>query len=1363
MRKITELLLGKRDNVEARRSRKLRLESLEDRHLLDGAGLLAADIGGVGAFDVAEAETVAPAIMSGIVTVTLGDDGPINHSDDFKADGSPNRITLREAFDYVGKSSAGTAAAGFYQGLIQTIEISESVETIELDSQIVFEYTPSSRELDSTITVNGNSATIARDGGRAFTFLGYESAEIEYGATGIILNDLQITGCGTTEEIESDAVRYQNNTILSNDGGGIYASGFSNFTLSNCAFTENVADSGGVIFTYCDNFVVSDCVFESNSSINGGGAIAAYHGGVLSNSRFEGNSSSRDGGVLWTEEKLTLDGCDFVNNSAGEMGGVLWTTTLRESDGTLHLADLTVTDCCFTGNSAQSNGGAIFMYGSATIGNSSFTENVSGGNGGAVNFHGTGLSDDYHFELIESNFSSNSAGSSGGAVSIDSKMAYVDGCVFEANSSDSSGGAVYSSLRGEGTDECTFQYVDCTFDNNIASAGGGVYVNGWHSFSNCDFESNTSSSSGGAIRSSSARLDVNGGVFEQNSAQYGGAVYGYEAYFTGVSFVEDQAQMYGGAVGMSGGRIDDCTFTGNTAGLLGGSAVYKSLVTSGSPTTLSITESHFEGNYADGNGTVYVAAGVLTIQDVEFVDNTATGNGGAVMFNTRAETTLDSVRFSGNIAGRNGGAVYAGGKLSVDGCAFENNAASASGGGVYSTYADLSAVENSTFDGNAATTNGGALCFYAIEGTQTLKQNEYQNNVAANGGAIYLENDSATSEGEIFYHNGASEDAKYGGAIYLQSGALTLNSDSFESNGYYESVGAEGSEGKTGFCVRGGAIYNAGDGAIVGDSLTFDSNYGYYGGAIYNKGVFEQTGGAFSGNEAYLGGAVYNHAQGVASFSGTADSTLDFEFNVARFSDSAAQKHGSGGAIYQSGSSTTETAGSLLVSAVQFLDNVASKYGGAIANYHDATTGGSVVVDSARFDSNVAGIGGAIANAGDIVVGNSTFAYNAAYAASDGETFGVDLYTFGGRGGAIYSANNATTGVTGNLTLVGSNEFYLNSATVSGGALNIVSGEVNFGESDGDGSEASFEYNTAMNGFGGAIVLANGLANVNINATDGFSFANNEAWYANTIAVNAKFGDDYKALVEAFGFDYSTLSLDQVATFTRYAADLKDETLTFEYLADFSAEHSSDYVSVRYVGETSTGEVTLSAGQEVTLRELGVPYDEAAGHCVSGSYKIEFYYGQTGEESPDNLFELVVGVTGDEDYMTIRRITMNGDNEQGERQLMEGFSFITYDLPIESVSVDWGDGSKWRSDVGSFSTNVYHMFPAKGEGADDDTYSVACDLKLVGSNKHIVVNFDYQAYGLLDHIAPKTIETYFDDALSAAFADEDLVADLFND
>ncbi len=659
---------------------------------------------------------------------------------------------------------------------------------------------------------------------------------------------------------------------------------------------------------------------------------------------------------------------------------------------------------------------------------------------------------------------------------------------------------------------------------------------------------------------------------------------------------------------------------------------------------------------------------------------------------------------------------------------------------------------------------GGAIY---NEGGVAVTRVTFTNNNALKGGAVYSSGEFVASD-SVFSANGLSAQTEYGGAIYLSSSAVSsFEGCEFIDNGARsEQLGAEGDTIRSDFTVRGGAIYNAGTIDAISNT-DFVGNCGYYGGAVYSKGdALLQDGVELRDNEAFLGGAIYVHAEGDVNATGE---NIVFTGNKANISDSVTQKHGSGGAVYVSANSSSH--GVFKAVGVDFIDNKAAKYGGSIANY------GHTQTHECNFDSNLASIGGAVCNASDYLSFSDAFVQNGAYfGEGSGTSESYDwLFSEGGNGGAIYSANNATTGQTSTLTLSGYSSFTENDASRSGGAINVVSGNVKFLYLTG--GMFTFENNLSMCGMGGALVFANGLDNVEF-YDDGsapsevFVFDGNYAWYAPTIGVSAKTGEQMRRFVENFGFDYSTLSPNQVDTFTLYDNQLTNDKLTYEYLAELCHWLSPNgAITLCYTGEGSTGEVTIGPGEEVRLGDLGIPTNSEGG-AASGSYKIEFYYGSPDsdpslEPASKTAFELIVSVTEDEDYMMMRRIEILGYDDY-DVVPMTGFSFVNYDCPVEAIMIDWGDGSNiWVSQVESFSTNVYHMFPDKIEwdpesgDPDPNVYTVTADVALV-SKKHITVSFQYHAHASSKdwHVRPGEIGTYEPDPdsalLDSAFTDLDL-------
>ncbi len=735
---------------------------------------------------------------------------------------------------------------------------------------------------------------------------------------------------------------------------------------------------------------------------------------------------------------------------------------------------------------------------------------------------------------------------------------------------------------------------------------------------------------------------------------------------------------------------------------------------------------------------------------------------------------FDDVKFENcGGAGKLGGAIsYRGTEtLELVNCQF-NNCTANKGGAIYLLGSSPIGVYNSKFNNCSVFGEDGQGGAIYADGVTTLAGTRFTDNNAAKGGAVYLSSGSASIQDCNFSRNGVSENTQYGGAVYLaETASMTISGSIFAENGASnesrEEHDGEYSIVKSDFTVRGGAIYNAGSISSVTNS-DFYRNCGYYGGAIYNKGGVSVQGEViFSENDAYLGGAVYVHAKG---FFTVDEGVNKFSGNVAHFSDRATQNHGSGGAIYVSSKGSDN--GFVAVASAEFIDNQAYKYGGGIANYGLAVTQNNI------FAGNIAAVGGAVCNANEFKSTGDTFNENGAYCGGDQESLeGYDwLYTAGGNGGAIYSANNATTGNNASLTLVDIAVFEGNNASRSGGAINVVSGSIEFAYRET--SSFIFANNLSMCGMGGAIVLANGLENVaftdqgatQIDPSELFMFGDNYAWYAPTIGVTGKDGYQMRRVVRSFGFDYSNLTPDQVDTFTHYDDQLVDGKLTYEYLAELCNWLSpSDSITVCYIGDGSTGEVTICPGEEVRLSQLGVPTTSAG--VVPGSYKLEFYYGNPYSDPvlhPESktAFELIVGVTEADDYMMMRRIEILGYDDY-DVVPMTGFSFVTYDRPVEAVIIDWGDGSNWWvSQVESFSTNVYHMFPDKIEWdpesgtPDPNVYTVTADFALVGSKRHITVSFQYHAHASSKdwHVRPGETGTYEHASalLDTAFAELDL-------
>jgi len=217
---------------------------------------------------------------------------------------------------------------------------------------------------------------------------------------GAIYNDgnLNVTNC-----------TFNNNTALYS-GGAIYSDG--TLTVTNSAFNGNTVTSsvywgdnyhrgmGGAIFNE-GPMTITNCTFSSDTALFDGGAIYNnyYVTVIVTNSTFNNNTVKMDvGGAIHNAGVLELINSLFSGNSA-VYGGAVYSN-----------ADLTVTNCTFTSNTAQYYGGAMITAGTLNMTNSSFNNNTAVYNGGAV-FNNGGL-----FNITSSIFNGNTVGDTGGAI-----------------------------------------------------------------------------------------------------------------------------------------------------------------------------------------------------------------------------------------------------------------------------------------------------------------------------------------------------------------------------------------------------------------------------------------------------------------------------------------------------------------------------------------------------------------------------------------------------------------------------------------------------------------------------------------------------------------------------------------------------------------------------------------------------------------------------------------------------------------------------------------------------------------------------------------------------------------------------------
>ncbi len=366
-----------------------------------------------------------------------------------------------------------------------------------------------------------------------------------------------------------------------------------------------------------------------------------------------------------------------------------------------------------------------------------------------------------------------------------------------------------------------------------------------------------------------------------------------------------------------------------------------------------------DGNVG-GDGAVIWWSGTGTIENCEFINNTAIGSGGA-LFIIGTDVNVLNCNFTANTAIENGGAIYI--MNSVSNCkinsTFVNNSAYR-GGAIFFNNETDNVIIDGYFEGNEAERIGGAICFQA-KATNNIISAEFYNNRAkeASGGAIFFRRLAENNQFEgIFTANYAVN----GGAIFFYN---KTNNNRFNSDFRFN-------------------VANSSGGAIVFFGATDDNNFT---GSFINNSALGVSSDDDSGN----GGAI--------TFTGVSSNC----FFACDFINNTAVKHG-GAVNYR------QTPYNITFNG-NFINNKAS-YGGGV-NFFESMEN---VVFNGKFTDNHAIQGGAIAaKSGSIenafFKNNSAETGGAIYFNESGSVINcnfTDNQATGpnGEGGAVYFYNN---------------------------------------------------------------------------------------------------------------------------------------------------------------------------------------------------------------------------------------------------------------------------------------------------------------------------------------------------------------------
>ncbi|HIJ53278.1 MAG TPA: hypothetical protein HPP66_09010 [Planctomycetes bacterium] len=276
-------------------------------------------------------------------------------------------------------------------------------------------------------------------------------------------------------------------------GGGMY-NFESSLTLTNCTFSGNSAREGGGICNFNDsNMTLSNCTFNENSAHRGGGMCTEDSNLTLADCTFSGNSADyQDGGGIYCEDSSpTITNCAFTDNNSNEGGGGIYlyrsspptppppppppkppippplSVGAQSSPDVLSDGDLlgaTVTNCIFSGNSANWGGGVVNGGSNTMLTKCIFRDNWAWDSGGGMS-NGVGIT-----TLTDCIFSGNSASNGGGMSNFGSSDSLFN-CKFSGNRAGKNGGGIHYIAQ------CTPTLANCTFALNSAENGNALACN----------------------------------------------------------------------------------------------------------------------------------------------------------------------------------------------------------------------------------------------------------------------------------------------------------------------------------------------------------------------------------------------------------------------------------------------------------------------------------------------------------------------------------------------------------------------------------------------------------------------------------------------------------------------------------------------------------------------------------------------------------------------------------------------------------------------------------------------------------------------------------------------------------------------
>ena len=863
--------------------------------------------------------------------------------------------------------------------------------------------------------------------------------------------------------------------------GPSYDETSSHFHLQRSVFEFNEA-----VPIYLSNqklYVSKGVYFIGNMAENGGGIFISNHSKVtfLKNAdvRFQNNTAYKNGGAIYLADDSSVEFIEqpLLHDDSNPKEAFLFACNTAEGFGKDIYAYQSYvsfdynTIVTFNGCRDRHDSGALYIEHHSNItfkGNSNVTfTDYEYYDSGALYIHDQS---EVRFEgdAAVKIYGSNGQRKSGAMYIHQSTATFKENCdvIFDKNSNE---GALYvrnSFVRFE-------EFCRVTFTSNDAcNDGGAAYIDNYsivtfEGNSTVVFDNNVADYNGGAMLindHSTVLFQGNSKIRLHNNSAHGDGGAICVEYFSSIIFESNSA----------------VAFSNNTAKDVGG-AFYTT--DNSNIRFMGNSMTNFSENVAIYGAVIYSVNSHVTFEEnsiIAFKNNKADENGGAVYVKSFSTITFagnSTITFEENIAGTDGGAVYIINAFvtfaSNSKIYFIDNFAKR-GGAMYFFHSCINSTQsihftgNSmiTFDHNNANDKGGAVCVDSTDST-IIQSNEtcnplnfnknsavmFTNNMAINGGAVYLgysSNMIAQENSKLLF---STNQAHIGGAIYSYASDMIFQGSSnatFSNN----------------FALQDGGVlfsYRLCNISFLGNStVVFERNKAVNGGALHvgykiNIMFKGNSISIFKFNQAYNGGGIYSY---VSNITFQENSTVTFKNNVA---------FQNGGALYfrtdnfsftenylvtfaHNGASQGKTEDIPFSSAVKFRENCkvlfteneAIEYGGVI---HSSVNSVMLYDGQANvtFQSNKAKSGGAVSlhesfittrlNSNIVFKNNSAQMGGAVYNSLSNITFAESSSirfienTALQDGGAVYLSDHSKFILTNNATVIFTDNFATDDGT----------------------------------------------------------------------------------------------------------------------------------------------------------------------------------------------------------------------------------------------------------------------------------------------------------------------------------------------